>query len=231
MNKGLGYPTLLDGLKPAGPKSNVELRASAAGGFGPRDPLGRKNSATSTAQIGQVRPVAHPPERLRRWATGPAVRRTAKARPIELPHSTMFVLGHTLIKTVRRQRRRNEAQPSLRKCKYFSGSKPAGPKTSMASCGPPRSEASARAALRAAEAQPIRFRPQPAQNEILRPRRPVKDAVRPLRIRGLRADRYHGKLAVRSPPKPGKQLSPLHRQSQASCSAQRGSKTDYGFRA
>ncbi len=50
MNKGLGYPTLLDGLKPAGPKSNVELRASAAGGFGPRDPLGRKNSATSTAQ-------------------------------------------------------------------------------------------------------------------------------------------------------------------------------------
>ena len=40
MDKGLGYPTLLDGLKPAGPKSNVELRASAAGGFGPRDPKG-----------------------------------------------------------------------------------------------------------------------------------------------------------------------------------------------
>ena len=113
----------------------------------------------------------------------------------------------------------------------FVGSKPAGPKTSIVSCGPPRSEASARAALRAAEAQPIRFRPQPAQNEILRPRRPVKDAVRPLRIRGLRADRYHGKLAVRSPPKPGKQLSPLHRQSQASCSAQRGGKTENGFPA
>ncbi len=48
---------------------------------------------------------------------------------------------------------------------------------------------------------------------------------------GVRADRYHGKLAVRSPPKPGKQLSPLHRQSQASCSAQRGSKTVVGFRA
>ncbi len=36
---------------------------------------------------------------------------------------------------------------------------------------------------------------------ILRPRRPVKDAVRPLRIRGLRADRCHGDLAIRSQPK------------------------------
>ena len=50
MNKGLGYPTLLDGLKPAGPKSNVELRASAAGGCGPRGSTSRKsNNAQSPA--------------------------------------------------------------------------------------------------------------------------------------------------------------------------------------
>ncbi len=36
----------------------------------------------------------------------------------------------------------------------LGGLKPAGPKTSMASCGPPRSEASARAPLRVAKAQP-----------------------------------------------------------------------------
>ena len=102
------------------------LRAARGQAAGPRDSTSRKNKAHSPPQGCHIRPVAHPPERLRRWATGPAVRRTAKARPIELPHSTMFVLGHTLIKTVRRQRRRNEAQPSLRKCKYFSGSKPAG---------------------------------------------------------------------------------------------------------
>ena len=36
---------------------------------------------------------------------------------------------------------------------------------SNVSCGPPRREASARAALRAAKALPIRFRPQPAENE------------------------------------------------------------------
>ncbi len=46
------------------------------------------------------------------------------------------------------------AQPSLRKCHCLSGSKPAEAKTSIASCGPPRSEASARATLRVAEAQP-----------------------------------------------------------------------------
>ncbi len=62
--------------------SSDELQPAAWGGGGLRDPLGRKNSATSTAQISQVRPVAHPPERLRRWATGPAVRRTAEAQPI-----------------------------------------------------------------------------------------------------------------------------------------------------
>ena len=45
-------------------------------------------------------------------------------------------------------------QPNLQKCNCLSGLKPAGPKTSIASCGPPRSEASARATLRVAEAQP-----------------------------------------------------------------------------
>ncbi len=40
-----------------------------------------------------------------------------------------------------------------------------------------------------------------SEERILRPRRPVKDAVRPLRIRGLRADRCHEDLAIRSRPK------------------------------
>ena len=63
-----------------GAKSNVScvppLR-EAAGGCGPRDPLGRKSNTSFTAQSCRVRPVAHPPKRQSRWATRPAVRRTA----------------------------------------------------------------------------------------------------------------------------------------------------------
>ncbi len=54
-----------------------QLRPSAAGGCGPRDPLGRKSNTSFTAQSCRVRPVAHPPKRQSRWATRPAVRRTA----------------------------------------------------------------------------------------------------------------------------------------------------------
>ncbi len=57
-------------------------------------------------------------------------------------------------------------QPSLRKCNCFSGLKPAGPKTSMASCGPPLGEASARATLRVAEARP---KPPPKSTPHARP--------------------------------------------------------------
>ena len=56
------------------------MRASAAGGFGPRDLLGRKSSVNSSPRFCRVRPVAHPPEVLRAWATRPATQRVAKAK-------------------------------------------------------------------------------------------------------------------------------------------------------
>ena len=52
--------------------SIAKWRPYAGGGSGPRDPKGRKSNNLFTAQDYHVRPVAHPLERLRRWATGPA---------------------------------------------------------------------------------------------------------------------------------------------------------------
>ncbi len=114
-----------------GPRQR-ELRASAAGGFGPRDSTSRR-STTHSSLVG-----SSPPQfcrvRAARSGGGPKAQRAGPApvgsqqfRPNHRPFITTF-------------------------CR-------------------------------------VRFRPQPAENEILRPRRPVKDAVRPLRIRGLRADR------------------------------------------
>ena len=66
---------------------------------------------------------------------------------------------------------------------------------------PPRRSAPGRTGRRPKGSQKQRFSVAASGERILRPRRPVKDAVRPLRIRGLRADRYHGDLATRSRPK------------------------------
>ena len=93
-----------------------QLRASAAGGFGPRDSLNRKHSPPFFG-FGLRAPGVKGPAR----RPGGSTNRKSKAffcqvqpfRPIRL--------------------------------------KPAGPKTSFASCGPPRPEASARATLKGRE--------------------------------------------------------------------------------
>ncbi len=56
-------------------------------------------------------------------------------------------------------------------------------------------------------------------------------SISTLRIRGLRADRWHGDLAISlSAQSLAKSTAQLTAQIQASCSAQRGSKTATGFR-
>ena len=89
MDKGLGYPTLLDGLKPAGPKSNVELRASAVGGFGPRGSKSRKSNNPFTSPILSGSGYGVRPGHQKCPAAGPTTLRVAEA----LPHSRKFVLG------------------------------------------------------------------------------------------------------------------------------------------
>ena len=136
--------------------------------------------------------------------------------PIHRSHSARFVLG---------------AQPSLRKCNCLRGLKPAEPKTSLASCGPPRAEASARATRWAANALPF------SVGFIL---------GRSQRRTNIKAEAA-SKRRCASPPHPGAAGRPLPRglsyslsaqsstkstaQSTASCSAQRGGKTGYGFPA
>ena len=98
---------------------------------------------------------------------------------------------------------------------------------SNVSCGPPRREASARAALRAAKALPIRFRPQPAENEdgagakYFGPPHPGA-AGRPL-SRGLSYS-LSAQSTANSSAQPIAQIS-------SPCSAQRSTKTVSGFRA
>ena len=61
-----------------------ELRASATGGFGPRDSVSRNYTASFVAPFCWFRPVAHPPERQSRWATRPATLWVANAQPKRL---------------------------------------------------------------------------------------------------------------------------------------------------
>ena len=95
------------------------LRASAAGGFGPRDPLGRKNSATSTALFW-----------FRAAASGPGIKDAPpQARRFYEPHYSLSVQAVEAYGVWGR----GWQQKTL--------------------CVPPRSQASARAALRAAGAR------------------------------------------------------------------------------
>ena len=82
-----------------GAKSNVScvppLR-EAAGGCGPRDPLGRKSNTSFTAQSCRVRPVAHPPPKPLRGlgdkagdSANRAIRSQPKARPSSPPRVSL----------------------------------------------------------------------------------------------------------------------------------------------
>ena len=114
-------------------------------------------------------------------------------------------------------------QPSLRKCKYFSGSKPAGPKTSVASCGPPGGRRPARATFQVASIQPNSLTNSQPKSVVfgLSPIPPRRSA--PGR-QGRRFCESRYSLSAQSPAKSTAQI-------QTPCSARHGSKTDYGFRA
>ena len=140
-----------------------QLRASAAGGFGPRDSLNRKHSppffgfGLRAPGVGQ-RPSAqarrfYEPQKHSIFLSdsSSAPPRAANA---SLSPRTAIPVGIALFAFGLSGSPPTGKQPNLQKCNCLSGLKPAGPKTSIASCGPPRREASARATRWAARAQP-----------------------------------------------------------------------------
>ena len=213
------------------------LRASAAGGFGPRDPLGRKNSATSTALFW-----------FRAAASGPGIKDAPpQARRFYEPHYSLSVqaveaygvwgrgwqqktlcvpprseasaraalraAGARLQKSVQTTAKgstqffqfRAAHSPGRLKAQRVSPHTTKGRNNFLSSSAcrpPPRRFAAGRTGRRFSEPQEQRpilqslFSTAASGERILRLRRPVKDAVRPLRIRGLRADRYHGDLEL-----------------------------------